>query len=104
VLKIVIEYLPLLTRVTHDKLPHHVESVVALSSEVVGAQCEDDMLRLYKVDGNDPRLLVSLPHTCRWRLATCVYPCSGKETGFMLASLTGGDVHISITTSQVWIM
>jgi len=106
VLKIVIEYLPFVTRVTHNDLPDKGGCVTALSSEVVGVKCDDDVLRLYNVDGNDPRLLVSLPHKYCNSLATCVYPCSGKETGFMLASSSfmSRDVIISITTPQVCIM
>ena len=62
VLKIIREYLPFVTRVTHDKLPNYVAHVAALSREVVCAQCDDNVLRLYKVDGNEPRLLASLFH------------------------------------------
>ena len=106
VLKIIIQYLPFDTRVTHEELRNRVGPVVALSSEVAGAQCWDDTLRLYKVDGNEPRLLASLPYECCDSLVTCVYPCSGKETGFMLASSHIGSkkVNISFITSQVWIM
>jgi len=109
VLKIIRQYLPLVTRVTHNKLPDNVGRVVSLSSEVVGAQCRDDKLHLYKVDVNEPRLLAALPlpHHFWAPLATCVYPCSsGKETLFILASILQGffnakHVIVSVTASEV---
>jgi len=104
VMKIIIQYLPFDTRVTHDELPSTVGPVVALSSEVVGAQCADHMLRLYTVYGNEPHLLARIPHKDCTSLATCVYPCSGKETVCILASSDGTDVIVSVITSQVWLM
>jgi len=106
VLKIIIQYLPFVTRVTHEKLPNEVGPVIALSSEVVGAHCKDGKLHLYK--GNEQRWLASLPHKIYSPLATCVYPCSGNERGFILASspldVVGKDVIVSVITSEVWIM
>ena len=111
VLKIIIQYLPFITHATHHTLPNTVGSVTQLSSEVVGVQCFDCMFRLYKVNGSEPRLLASLPHkSCKScnSLATCVYPCSGKESGFMITSSGylgwSRDVNISVASSQVWII
>jgi len=103
VLKIIIQYLPYITRVTHDTFPHRAGPVAALSSEVVGVQCDDDMLHLYQVNGIARRLLVNVPHKDCNSLATCVYPCGGKEMGCMIVSFLYGrrNVKVSIITSQV---
>jgi len=110
VLKIIIQYLPFVTRVTHEKLPDEVGIVTALSSEVVGAQCKDGKLHLYKV--NEQRWLASLPHKIFSPLVTCVYPCSGNESGFILASspqdlyhyVFSADVNVSVITLEVCIL
>jgi len=105
VLNIVIEYLPFVTRVTHDTIRDMVGPVASLSPEAVVAQGYDDKIYLYKVDGKKPLLLVRLPHKYCRSLVTCVYPCSGKEIGFMLVSATRKyEVCISVITSQVCIM
>jgi len=104
VCKIIITYLPFVTHVTHHTLPNRVGAVTALNSQLAISSCRNGVLYLYE---NKTRLLGSLPYYYAEALVTCVYPCTGKRTGFVLASAYAGygyDVDISVTVSHVIIV
>jgi len=84
-----------------------VRAVTALSSEIVCVSYQGDTVGVYKVHGNEMRLLATLPLTESGFLASCV--CPYKDSGYVLASADwnsdSNDVFISVTSrfNRYWV-
>jgi len=100
VLKIIAKYLPVETHVTSEPCPHIV-TVTGLSCQVVVTWCLDDTFRVYKLDGNKPRLLATLPHEFIVESVMCVYP--GKQNAFIIAyrGPIEMDLNVSLLVTDV---
>jgi len=101
VLKIVIAYLPLVTRVTHIRYPSVIGAVKAFSSQIMASTCSDNVLRVHKLHKNQLFLMARLPYPelqCQC-LASCPYP--GTDIGFVIAySNVGSRTDVRIATIQ----
>jgi len=85
------------SEVTAYPFPDFVFGVTSLTSEIVCASCEDNVLRVYKVHGTKLRLLATLPHEGSVNLVSCVYPF--KDAGYMLVSSSQSTCfHVSVTS------
>jgi len=75
-------------------------AVMAVNSETVLVSCLDNTLRIYKVHGNQLRLLATVPHKKCAMWTSCLYPY--RDAGYVLASmeLWATGVDISVTSSR----
>jgi len=87
------------SKATVHTCPDYIPSRIAtICPEIVCTSSGDEMLRVYKVHGNELRLLATCPHEMYRSLASCVYPYN--DAGYILVSAlhSSGDVHISVAS------
>jgi len=82
--------------------PHAVRAVAKLSSEIVCASCDDNMLHIYKVYEGQLHLVATLPHNPCKSLVSCL--CPYNNAGYVLASSNGARyMDISVTNILNWL-